>query len=166
MGSLWQGEIDDESGFMAIFDPDAYESFVSEDWEFDQLLSHFYAQMQARSILIWGTGFGGCWRVGIESAPTAEAGFRCLSGSIKVSKNRLCLINYESLTMGAQNRQRQLPEKHLDFSFPLVSGTYNCTVKQLFDNSTQSRATEGLDFIIEILPATQAETAWSLIPWR
>lgn len=34
-------EVSDDSGLLALIDPDAYEGFVGEDWTLDRLTAHF-----------------------------------------------------------------------------------------------------------------------------
>jgi len=52
-------EVTDDSGFLALVVPATYETFVDSDWTLEQLLTHFKAQMDLRSLLIWGTGLEG-----------------------------------------------------------------------------------------------------------
>jgi hypothetical protein len=46
-------EVTDDSGFLALVDPDAYESFVAEDWSLEQLIEHFKGEMAQGRLLIW-----------------------------------------------------------------------------------------------------------------
>src|SRR5215203_2009722 len=95
-------EIPDDSGFLALIDPDAYESFVNKDWGFDELVAHFINQMQKQRLLIWGTGAEELWRVQVRFSTSAVRGYREVDGSLVVTNNRLLLTNYDALTMAAQ----------------------------------------------------------------
>ena len=60
-------EITDDSGFLALVDPDAYRGFVTKNWELDDLLARFKAEMSGRRLLIWGTGCENTWSVRVGS---------------------------------------------------------------------------------------------------
>ena len=80
IGDHLRVEVTDDSGFLAIVDPDAYESFVDEDWELDALVAHFLAQMRANRLLLWGTGREDMWLVDVRSKPASDPGYRELTG--------------------------------------------------------------------------------------
>jgi hypothetical protein len=40
-------EVTDDSGFLALVDPQAYEGFVDEDWELEELIDRFRREMAA-----------------------------------------------------------------------------------------------------------------------
>ena len=46
-------EVTDDSGFLAIIDPDAYRGFVHADWTWDTIQEHFRREMRDRHLLIW-----------------------------------------------------------------------------------------------------------------
>jgi hypothetical protein len=103
-------EVTDDSGFLAIYDAKKYSSFVDDDWEFDRLLNHFMDQINKKHLLVWATGSAGIWKVEITNGIKHRQGFRQLTGYIVVSENRLCLANYETLTMAAQFSDVRLPD--------------------------------------------------------
>src|SRR5215216_3964121 len=105
-------EVTDDSGFLALIVPAAYETFVGSDWTFEQITAHFQAQMTRRSLLIWGTGLEGFWKVDVVLKEVEIKGFREVSGPLQVTGGSLLLTNYESLTMAAQFKDVTLPEKH------------------------------------------------------
>jgi hypothetical protein len=47
--------VTDDSGFLAIVDPDSYRGFVGDDWTYGSLFDHFTHEMQRRSLLVWAT---------------------------------------------------------------------------------------------------------------
>src|SRR6266508_3748981 len=105
-------EVTDDSGFLALVVPAAYETFVASDWTLGQILAHFRAQMTRRSLLIWGTGLEGFWKVDVVLKKSKVKGFRAVNGPLQVVGGSLLLTNYESLTMAAQFKDVTLPEKH------------------------------------------------------
>src|ERR1700733_15329574 len=90
--------ITDDSGFLALIDPDAYRSFVDADWTLEQLFEHFKSEIDARHALIWGTGREEGWRVQVTFSDVTNEGFREFVAPIAASGNCLLLTNYESLT--------------------------------------------------------------------
>jgi hypothetical protein len=46
-------EVTDDSGFLALVVPAAYETFVSSDWTLDQILAHFKTQMARHSLRLF-----------------------------------------------------------------------------------------------------------------
>jgi hypothetical protein len=159
--------VTDDSGFLALVVPAAYESFVDRDWKFDQILAHFKAQMARRSLLIWGTGLEGMWNVDIVSQLTKTTGVREITGSLSVDGGSLLLTNYESLTMAAQFEDVKLPEKHQqELLVSLPNGDYTCRIVQMFDPEQQDSATGGkADFVVEVWKSSGKIAAWESIPW-
>lgn len=159
-------EVTDDSGFLAIYDPEKYSSFVDEDWEFDQLLNHFVDQINKNHLLVWATGSAGTWKVEIGSEITDRQGFRQLTGFINILDNRLCLANYETLTMAAQFSDVRLPEPHLNYlTLPLNNGFYRCRIVQLFDPNSSSDSSQNVDFAIELEQAQDGQNNWITLPW-
>ena len=150
-------EISDDSGFLALVDPDAYAGLVP-DWNFDRLLAHFATAMAERSLLFWATDDGGgMWTVDVVTdGRPAPAGARRVSGPIRVTAGRLHLLNYESLSMAAQFADVRLPEAHLaDLVVEVPPGDYTCEIVQLADD-------EG--FVIGVTPGT-GPAPWTGPPW-
>src|SRR5688572_5144628 len=105
-------EVTDDSGFLAVVVPATYSTFVDSDWQLDQLFDHFRQQMAQQSLLIWGTGLEGFWRVEVRFQESSLQGFREVSGPLRVVGGAVLLTNYESLTMAAQFADVRLPQKH------------------------------------------------------
>jgi hypothetical protein len=158
-------EIPDDSGFLGVFDPDAYVSFVDEHWTLEQVFGHFREQMLREHLLFWGTGRGGWWRVQVEDEQSDLTGFREVVGPITASAGRLCLTHYESLTMGAAFPQVTLPEPHeLNLVLPVPAGQYNCRVIQLAPPLADP-VEEGPDFVVQLWRADQPAAPWPVVPW-
>lgn len=160
-------EVTDDSGFLALVDPESYVRFVDEDWTLNQLVAHFKAEMSNQRLLIWGTGSEGFWRVEVSRARTTSNAFREIVGPITASSGDLLLTNYESLTMAAQFRDVPFPEEHdKDLIFSLPAGTYNCRVLQLFDPEEDIDApADGPGFVVELLADEPIISPWREIPW-
>lgn len=150
----------DDSGFLAIVDPDSYQGFVAEDWTDESLFDHFAQEMRRRSLLMWATSeHGGTWTVTTEAS--GQAG-RSVTGPIVSTRGRLCVTNYESLTMAAQFADVSLPEPHMaDLVFDVEVGTLECTVTQFADDDSAP----GPHFAISLSPAGAAGEAWAGPAW-
>ncbi|HEX5717795.1 MAG TPA: hypothetical protein VF179_16675 [Thermoanaerobaculia bacterium] len=159
-------EVTDDSGFLAIVDPDAYEGFVGEDWEHEQLLERFRSQMAARRLLIWGTGSEDTWRVEVRSPGERPAGFRQATGPISSTRGRLLLTSYDSLSMAAQFADVSLPQAHeRELLLEVEPGTYRCRITQLRDPDDFDASPGPCDFVVELEPGGAPDPAWQEIPW-
>jgi hypothetical protein len=160
-------EVTDDSGFLALVVPAGYDTFVASDWTLDQILAHFKTQMGRRSLLIWGTGLEGFWKVDVRLKKSKVKGFREASGPVQVVGGSLLLTSYESLTMAAQFNDVTLPEKHQgDLLVSLPDGDYTCRIIQMFDPEEEETAGhDNPDFVVEVLKAPGKTAAWESIPW-
>jgi hypothetical protein len=160
-------KVPDDTGFLAVIVPATYEGFVDKDWQLDQLMAHFRAQMAKRSLLIWGTGLGGFWRVDVRLQPSSAKGYREAPGPLRVTGGHVLVTNYESLTMAAQYQHVRLPQQHERAQLvELPDGDYCCRVVQMFDPDEDCSAGEDEpDFILEFGGALETMPAWSAIPW-
>ena len=105
-------EVSDDFGFLAIVVPANYGTFVDRNWRFDQLIDHFRQQMAQRSLLIWGTGLEGFWKVYVRTEQSSVRGSREVSGPLRVIGGCVLVTNYESLTMVAAYDDERLPQSH------------------------------------------------------
>jgi len=159
-------EVTDDSGFLAVIDPDAYQGFVASDWDLDALQLRFREQMAARRLLIWGTGQEGSWTVRVQLGPDTSQGFREVSGSIVSTKGRLLLTNYESLTMAAQYDDVRLPERHqADLVITVPPGAYRCRVVQHTEHDHGGQEGAPPDFTISLENTADLLPPWDNVPW-
>lgn len=165
--------VTDDSGFLALTDSDAYEGFVSANWDFPQLVMHFQEQMRQHRLLIWGTDMEDIWTVEVRFEPVQEEGFREQTGSIVVSDGWLLLTNYEALSMAAQFEDVKLPEAHeCNQLLQVEPGGYRCRIIQLQDHTYHADADEEVgtergetDYIIELLKVEHLTQPWPNISW-
>ena len=159
--------ITDDSGFLAIIDPDAYHGFVHADWTTELLREHLAREMATRHLLIWGTGLENFWKIKVSIQRTGTTGFREITGGIIASQGRLLLTNYESLTMAAQFPGVCLPQAHeWGDVLSVPPGIYNCRILQLSDPEGDGPFEEPVNFVYEVTPAAQAAESWREIPWE
>ena len=151
--------ITDDSGFVAIVDASAYQSFVAEDWELSQLFDHFVGEMNKGHLIMWATGAECDWTINFVKQAAAMASFREFYSTIEVTAGKLFLTNYEDLTMAAQYADEKIPSKHnAGRCIALDNGRYLLRIRQLFDPNDDSYEPEGLvQFEIVIEAETTAK---------
>ncbi len=128
-------QIIDNDGFLAIANVSKYESYVTEDWELDELFNHFLEQMKTNSFLVWRTGWeGGTWNVEFVTKESTKEAFREFSATVEVTDEKLYLTEYADLTMAASYEDEQIPSSHNSELFiKLENGMYSVKVRQLFN---------------------------------
>ena len=150
-------EITDDSGFLALVNVRNYKSFLTEDWEFEELISHFVNQMKQGDFLIWRTSEsgGGCWNVAFVTERTSVNSFREFSSKIIVTDGKIYLTNYEDLTMAASYPQHKIPSKHnSNLFYEIENGVYDVTIRQLFNpDFNNDGLEEKVNFEIVIKPS-------------
>jgi hypothetical protein len=159
----------DDSGFLALLDPDAYAGFVSEEWTYASIFEHFSKAMSKRSLLLWGTGQENTWTVEVVvGEPAPPQGFRRATGPIRVTGGRLYLANYEALTMAAQFADTHLPESHdRHLSFEVPAGDWHCEIVQMQDPDLDEVVEPTLpDFVLALTPSGGGEHAWLGPVWH
>ena len=141
----------DDNGVLSLADCNAYDSFVSEDWTYESIVSHFNAQMAQRSILVWeGGDGGGPYSILVRLGWSEEIGVREAVGPITVTADHFNIVSYDALTMAAQFDDEILPSKtETNWVVPINAGTYLARIVQTFD---PDRATENPapHFIVEL----------------
>ena len=162
-------QIIDNDGFLAIVGSSKFNSFLTEDWELDQLMNHFVEQMNHGHFLIWRTGYeGGTWNVDFVSEQSNKESFREFEAIIEVTDEKLFLTEYADLTMAASYPDQKIPSNHnSDLYFELSNGTYSVIVRQLFnpelnDESLESRT----NFEIVLKPSnTEQKNHFQKVKW-
>lgn len=142
-------EITDDAGFLGLVNTALYQSYINEDWEFDQLKARIISESNKGHLLFWGTDRPNIWMVRICDRPMASSSFKNFEGKIKVTNSKLYLINYESLASVAQFDDEQLPEPDLAHLYiPLENGLYHVTIYQLLNPETDEVDDGSLGFEI------------------
>ena len=155
-------KITDDDGFIALVNSATYQSFVDEDWQFDQLISHFVNQMNERNLIIWQTNDngGGDWLVSFQEQQSTNRAFREFSQLINVTDGALYLTNYSDLTTAAQFYDSTIPAVHnADLKIELENGVYKFSVRQVvnphdLDQDFETDGDESISFEIVIEPGT------------
>jgi hypothetical protein len=163
-------KISDDSGFMGLVNADRYDSFVNEDWEFNDLKQRFIQEMNRNNLLFWSTGQEGLWNVRVTTEEAKHNTFKTLRGEISVTDEKLFLINYEDLSMAAQFRDEKLPLKHnANLGVRIENGNYSVKINQLFNpDSLKLGDNDKVHFEIIIEKAMDGEIAvnkFDRIPW-
>jgi len=158
----------DDGGFLAILDPNAYTSFISETFSsYEVLRRHFLEEMQKGTILVWGTGVANKWRIDVRFEQSDVVGFRQVTGPLNVSDGFLCLSDYGTLFGAALNKAASLPPGNKrSLYIQLASGRYTCRVVQMFDPEDDDCSDGDHDFLIELYSQESSPEPWLEIPWR
>ncbi|WMX15932.1 MULTISPECIES: hypothetical protein [unclassified Aureispira] len=149
-------EISDDASFLGLINTDLYDSFIDEDWEFEDVEMRIIRESQKGHLLFWGTSVPNLWTVRICDQATANHAFKTFRGKIKVSNSKLYLINYESITLAAQFEDETLPDSDLAaLHVKLENGIYNVDVRQLFNPNQDLIEDEMLGFEIILQKSTE-----------
>ena len=163
----------DDFGFLGIVDPDAYSSFLQEHWSLEQLIEHLKTEMLAKRLLLWATGCEGDWNIGVGNQKSSIVGFRETTGPILVTDNRLCFVNWTSITGAASYEDVTLPRpKDIDLIITIPNGLYNCRIVQMFNPvfdpdgpEDDSDDQDEVNFHIEFEQGAATTPPWIDIPW-
>ncbi|CAA6830319.1 MAG: Unknown protein [uncultured Aureispira sp.] len=147
MNELFQ--ISDDASFLGLINTDLYESFIHEDWEFEDIEVRVIRECQKGHLLFWGTSVPNLWTVRICNQASTQKAFQSFEGKINVTNSKLHLINYESITLAAHFEDEKLPNSDIEALYvPLENGVYTVHVRQLFDPEKEVLEEESLGFEI------------------
>jgi hypothetical protein len=156
---------------IALIDAAAYPSFVDTNWTLPQIQEHFVTQMNQGTMLAWGTGAPGNWRISVAARAGAASGYREFTGRISVTGTKLHLTSYDELTMAAQFENVQLPRQGTDgWLISLRRGEYDCRVVQLYDpaaaESEEVFKQAAPHFLLKITKAERVKgSKFDHVPW-
>ena len=159
----------DDTGLLALVDPDSYGAYFASSWTLDDLDAHFRDEMAARHLLIWETGREGDWLIQVHLAPVMVTGYRELTGPISVTSGRLLLTTFEGLSMAAQYADVTLPEpQDLEQVIAIPPGDYRCRLVQVAPTGLDIPPQESQDrpdFVVELLPTAEDVPVWREFGW-
>jgi hypothetical protein len=145
-----------DTNFIGLVNAQEYKSFVNEDWELVELLNHFSSGMLNGNILVYqmtNEGIEHSWNIDVEigSESTDEECFRKAEGYIKVTNNKLYIVDYDCLTMSAQFEDNKVPDENCENNqINLNNGTYKVSFYQYF-NVDENRFIGRTDIDIKII---------------
>ncbi|RRJ61712.1 hypothetical protein EHV15_01015 [Paenibacillus oralis] len=128
-----------DTNFIGLVNAQSYKSFVNEDWELVELLRHFSSEMLNENILVYqmtNEGIEHSWNIEVIIGPetTDEECFRKAEGYIKVTENKLYIVDYDCLTMSAQFEDEQVPDKNCEKNqLHVNNGAYKVTFYQYYN---------------------------------
>ncbi len=145
-------KIADDSGFLGIANFDRYKSYLAPDWDFEMIKDKIIREMNAHTLLFWGTGREDIWKVKIGITASDKDAFREDKGVIEITNGKLYLTNYASLTMAAQFEHIRLPQKHHENLFiELENGKYMVKFRQMEDPEKSRMNPTEYDFEIILI---------------
>lgn len=127
-------EITDNSGFIGVVNNDKYSGFVDEDWELEDVLKQFTNQTNEGNCVIWSTGEPNLMNVYVLDEASKSKPYRETQSIIRVTNEKLWLVNYTDLTMVAQFKDSKIPStENSDLEIPIANGVYKLTLRQMFN---------------------------------
>ena len=147
-------EFPDDSGFLGIINTHLYKPFIQEDWKYEDIENHLINEMKNYSILFWKTDYEDEYIIEINEIKNNKKNGDEFIGSIKVTNEKLYLINYESITMAASYGDTKLPEKHLqEYVIKLPNGNYDIKISK-----------KGRKYKIGYNKTEELKESWTIIP--
>ena len=130
-----------DTNFIGLVNAQEYKSFVNEDWELLELMQHFNNEMLNENILVYqmtNEGIEHSWNInvviGSETTGEDEECFRKAEGYIKVTNNKLYIVDYDCLTMSAQFEDEKVPDDNCEKNqININNGSYKVTFYQYYN---------------------------------
>jgi len=147
----------DEDGFFCLVAPDAYQGFVDEDWELEQLMTHFVGQMREGSLFVAYPGPDDADEaVTVAEDPPGAPVLREAVSAVNVGAGGLWLTDYTQLTMAAQ----------FDDEAPTAAGAIRLPVHEGSQLVTLSQVAGSPRYVLTIRPvADDNREPLSAVPW-
>lgn len=124
----------DEDGFFCLVAPDAYRGFVDEDWQLEQLLTHFVGQMREGSLFVAYPGPDDADEaVAVVDGRLDAPALREAVSTIHVGAGGLWLTDYGQLTMAAQFDD-EAPTASGAIRLPVQEGSQRVALRQVDGN--------------------------------
>jgi hypothetical protein len=165
-------EVGDDAAYLAIVDVERYAKDLP-DWNYDSLTKKIIKDMSDGRIVAWGCPDGPV-RVRLTTrarSSTMTAKTNAKHMATLVTRGKLCLVGYTSLTMCAQFGDQAFPQ-HGDLLFSLTPGTYAVTVHRLFAHRAGEQFPEeddlpaGDHYVVSLVPARAAKRMkHRTVPW-
>lgn len=154
--------ITDDSGLLALIDPDAYDAFLGRNWSLD----HFRAAMEREELVVWGTGREGIWTIEVVRGHPEATGDRAVRGPITVSDGRLLLVNWTQLTMAAQFEDVNLAETDREESLLFDPRRYCCHLVHWTIDSGRDETgpSDKPDMVLSLTKGASDVEPWNGIP--
>ena len=162
-----------DTNFIGLVNCELYNSFLDEDWEFEQLLDHFVLEMNQNHILVFqmtNKGFEHSWNIEIKfgKQKLVKDYFRKFEGYIKVTNNELYLVDYDCLTMAAQFKDEYIPDKNCSrFKVKLENGTYRVNIYQFYNvDIDEYFGSDDIDILFEFIKGYNYKNQANSVIWQ
>ena len=155
-------------GCIGLINPETFVSFVNENWQLEELITHFVSEINKNHLVAWGC-VSGNWNLEFHDNFSVISGYQESFQTI-YSNGNLLLVNYDSLTDAAQFFDVHLPLNGMEsFQLVLSPGYYLCRIVQLFDpqeaESEEVFYRDSSHFIIELKKDGNPVEPCYKIPW-
>lgn len=161
-----------DTNFIGVVNTDKYKSFVDEDWELDVLLQHFGGEMKQGHILVFQMteeGIEHSWNVEVKigAEEIIHPCFRKAIGYIKVTENKLYLVDYDCLTMAAQFEDEKVPDRNCsNYKIEMENGVYKVEVVQYYNvDKDEYAGTNETDILINFVKVSDFQPIADSVFW-
>ena len=161
-----------DTNFIALVNPDRYNSFVDENWDLSILKEHFLAETKEGNILVLQMteeGIESDWKIQIDfDTQKNTSGYQEDVGYICVTDKRLCFVEYTCLTMAAQFSDHMIPDKYCEkFVFKIENGIYKVDIIKYFDvDNDKHTGRKDIDLLLNFTKVTNIKNASPKIYWN
>lgn len=147
----------DDDGFFCLVAPDTYRGFVDEDWQLEQLLTHFVGQMREGSLFVAYPGPDDADEAVKVADDRRDAPvLREAVSTVDVGAGGLWLTDYTQLTMAAQ----------FDDEGPIASGAIRPPVQEGPQQVILRQFADSPGYVLTISPvADDNHEPLSAVPW-
>lgn len=161
-----------DTNFIGIVNAEKYQSFVDEDWNLDMLLHHFSNEMKKGHILVYQMteeGIEHSWNVDVKIG-TEEAVHKCFRkavGYIKVTENKLYMIDYGCLTMAAQFEDEKVPDSNnIEYKIDIENGVYKVEFVQYYNvDKDEYAGTNETDVLLNFIKVEESQPVADAVFW-
>ncbi|NOU92127.1 hypothetical protein GC093_02605 [Paenibacillus sp. LMG 31456] len=161
-----------DTNFIGLVNASEYKSFVNEDWQLGMLLNHFSDEMRNGNILVFemtNRGVQHSWNIEIQIGKTDRDNkyFRSADGYIKVTNNKLYIIDYDCLTISAQFEDESVPDKNCSKNeIDLNNGIYKVVFDQFYNaDSREFTGKSDIDILITLIEVSNFEVITDRVFW-
>ncbi|UYO95643.1 hypothetical protein OED01_08420 [Microbacterium sp. M28] len=146
----------DEDGFFCLVAPDAYRGFIDEDWQLEQLFTHFVEQMNAGSLFVAHPGPDDADEtVSFAGTPSGASALREATSTVHVGVGGLWVTDYTQLTMAAQFDDETATNSGA-MRLPVTEGTHRVTLSQVDGDPC---------YVLTIKPVDDDLQPLDAVPW-
>ena len=161
-----------DTNFIGVVNAEKYKSFVHENWELEILLQHFSNEMEKGDILVFqmtDEGIEHSWKVEVQigTEEIVQNCYRKAVGYIKVTENKLYLVDYDCITMAAQFESDKVPDENCsNYKINIGNGVYMVEVVQFYNvDKDEYTGTNDTDILLNFIKVSDFKQVANTVFW-